>query len=197
MADRLLKEYEPSKDYLGDESKLESGHIFETGSEQERKEKERRNAFVQDATLFKGQEFWKNYIESKSQARKLEREMLKRKRPRDDDDIELVGTGGRWLGSTTSSKKQPYRTRDRVRSSQPVTPGPIPVKSSLRSANDSRKTTPALRGVDVSDDESVADPSNFKSDLFVDSDDEEEVDESKVEEIRERNRQRIRHDPPK
>ena len=197
MADRLLKEYEPSKDYLGDESKLESDHISETGSEQERKEKERRNAFAQDATLFKGQEFWKNYIESKSQARKLEREMSKRKRPRDDDDIELVGTGGRWLGTTTSSKKQPYRTRDRMRGSQLVAPGPTPVKSSLSSANDSRKTTPALRGVDVSDDESVADPSNFKSDLFVDNDDEEEIDESKLEEIRERNRQRIRHDPPK
>ena len=132
MADNRLKEWDPNQDCFEDSPPDGSNDILETDNNEEKLEKIRRKAFIEDATQFGDAAFWKNYIESKSKARKLQQKTAgKRKRsPLLDSDDMIVREHGR-ASSFKSSGKRPRSGNSAVhwRTSHLQTPGPTPTNS--------------------------------------------------------------------
>ena len=129
-------EFDRRKDYLKDETRFESDEILETDSKEDKLEKTRRKAFVDDAVQFETPAFWKNYIEQRSQARKLHQKMSMgswKRSPRDaDDDIQIVAVRRRTSIASTPSRQSSVhsgsnRSKKKKQGHLP-TPGPTPVK---------------------------------------------------------------------
>lgn len=156
---------------------------MESDTEEVRAEKARRRGLILDAPLFETPEYWKNYIEQKSQARKLEREMnrrhetkKKRKRATNDDEDDIFN--------------------DKHTSRRAHLPTPNSASQISHSDSDDLDTH-------GESDEQVTTRPKIKSEPFVeDSDDSDEeveietISKDKSEKRRAMNLQRVRDDPP-
>lgn len=187
VVDDQLMEFDPSKDYLQDSQPLDSDKSSEKDGEEVKLEKCRHDAFTKDALHFESADFWVNYIRSKSEARRLEREMAVKDKERarrqrekeslgkrqrratvngDDSDLEILG----WT-TNSSSRRQTQRVsrkgRGSGRNGYLPTPGPTPTKPSL--SNRGRSTSKAELDDfdDEDDDELLVQPKRSPSDPFV------------------------------
>ena len=92
MADRRLKDFDPATDYLKTASPSEISATSKTLSNEDGDESFRRSAFQDHALNYETPEFWKNFIENRSKVRRLERDMLqKRKQSFDDEAMDTFG----------------------------------------------------------------------------------------------------------
>lgn len=208
MTDHGLEEFDPHKDYFGGLTRFENEDPVKSDSKDDREAKIRRNAFRRDAVQFQRPEFWKNYIDSEAEVKRLEKGMRgnrKRKRPsNDDDEAEVLSIRSTPSKTNHSSQRRGSTNgRHRLGSGPLLTPGPTPVKSIEKA--DSGVSVIDLDAQEIngdSDDDGLfVGPSKIKSDPFVsNSDDEDPVrqgdQQTELEKIRESNLLRIRNNPP-
>lgn len=132
MLDSTLQEFDPNHDYMLECEAEDSSEVRAYDNEGLLREEQRRTAFTQDAPLFQPHTFWKNYMDSKREARKLERSLsapVKRKWSEDNDDVEMVSVK---YSSPSSGRAPEHGTK---RKGYLPTPGPTPVKKAPKSAS--------------------------------------------------------------
>ena len=146
-------------------------------------EKLRRHALKVDALQYQTPQFWKNYIESKSAARKVENEE-RAKRKRKDDDIRAMAKKRRPNGEP---RRADHRG-SRLGTGSLLTP----------------ESTPRKAMQDISDDDDsgfvrnsrrYSDPFQFSDNRQSDAED-EEAENARLEKVRQKNLQQVRDNLP-
>ena len=202
MTNQGLQEFDPHYDYFQDLPRFDSVDIEETDSADVKVEKTRRKAFKDDAAEFKDATFWKNFIDQKSQARKLQRDLAGRANLiSEDSDLEIISVRRSKSSSGPPAKRRRIQDEERRNSDawHPLTPGPTPIKSKINALAQSRRASEEIEEVEDSDDETVLVKQAIgQSDPFEeDGDDEGDIDpETAVSIERAKNMQHLRNNPP-
>lgn len=177
-----LQEWNADSDYI-DGKQFENNDIHASDSKQEKLDKQRRVAFTLDVKDHESEPrspaWWKNFIERRSESRRLQRELAKkernRKRSREmDDDIEFPGVRKRSSSASTSSSKRQHRP-----SGSNYLPTPV-------SSNKRTTSTKSSEELEVSDEDLFVRQSKSQSDPFELSQDEK----------REKNLSYVQEHPP-
>lgn len=103
-----LQEFDPNHDYLKDMAPFDQPDIVKEDDDPTRVEKQRRTAFRQDAMEFKDPDYWHNFIQKKSEARKLEAEMHAKDMQRQSKETPKRKRSGDSSSSGSSKKKKPH-----------------------------------------------------------------------------------------
>lgn len=117
-----LTPFEPGHDYCSGLPAFDTDEPVHTDSEHIKEEKLRRKALTEDAMHFESHIFWKNYIMTKSAARKHEIEMRANRKRSIAEHFIVTG------GARPPNRSKKHRRSDNDR--QLLTPDPSPRKSS-------------------------------------------------------------------
>jgi hypothetical protein len=188
VREKDLGVYDPTHDYSYGLPEFETDEPLPTDTIKVHEEKLRRHALKVDALQYATPEFWRNYIVSKSAARKVENEE-RVKRKREEDEARAL----KKRHSNRASRRTDQR-ESRLGNGPLLTPESTPRKTGLGSS-----VIKSIDIQDISDDDSgFVRNSRRYSDPFQSSDDrqsddeDEEAENARVEKIREKNLQHIK-----
>ena len=193
VREKDLREYDPTRDYTRGLPSFEIDEPLPTDTTHVQEEKLRRHALKVDALAYEKPEFWKNYIESRSAARKEENEE-RAKRKREEDEVSALSKKRRSNGESRRTTQR----GGRLGTGSLLTPELTPRKNGVGSS-----VMKSMEIQDISDDDSgfvrnsrrFSDPFQY-SDHKHSDDDDDEVENPRLEKIREKNLQQVRDDLP-
>lgn len=185
-----LKDLELGRNYAEGLPTFEGDEPSKSDPEQVVQEKLRRRAFSLDAVQLKDHHYWDNYIQSKSEARKLENQM-RQAQPKD-----LYDDAAKNVEARVESKRK-RKSKNLNSTSRLPTPDSMP-----RKKNKGTNVRPSIEISDNAEDSSrfvrqsrsLSDP--FRSSSNDENDDGEDDEDAKLEKIRQKNLQQVKDNLP-
>jgi hypothetical protein len=187
-----LKDFDPAHDYAAGLPKFDTDGLFPVDEEHVVQEKLRRKALKVDALMYKDDAYWANFINSRSEERRLHNEFRAKRPPCIFEDAKQDMIARR--------KKLKDRSTSRASAGPLMTPESMPRQNANVSSAKVMKSVETIADTDdesvfIRDSRQLSDPSGSNP-HDEDEDGEEAEYDARLERIRRKNVQRIKDNVP-